>query len=246
MNNDLRAYINSRSLEIFEEVRGIREHLHMHPELSYEEFKTMAFVKQKLDEFGIPNQAGVGETGVVAYISNGNDDECIGLRADLDALPIHEQNDVSYCSTVPGKMHACGHDVHTSILLGVAKILNERKNELPKSVKLIFQPGEEKNPGGATLMIRDGVLHNPKVTSMFALHVFPELNTGELGMKGGMYMASCDEIHLTIKGKGGHAATPHQCVDPISIGASLIVQLQQLVSRKCDPKNSSSIVIWSF
>lgn len=236
MNSDLRAYINSRSLEIFEEVRGIREHLHMHPELSYEEFKTMAFVKQKLDEFGIPNQAGVGETGVVAYISNGNDEECIGLRADLDALPIHEQNDVSYCSTVPGKMHACGHDVHTSILLGTAKILNEQKNKLPKSVKLIFQPGEEKNPGGATLMIRDGALQNPKVSAMFALHVFPELSTGELGMKGGMYMASCDEIHLTIKGKGGHAATPHQCVDPISIGASIIVQLQQLVSRKCDPK----------
>lgn len=236
MNTDLRAYINSRSLEIFEEVKSIREHLHMHPELSYQEFETMAFVKKKLDEYGIKNEAGIGDTGVVAYISNGNDSECVGLRADLDALPIQEQNEVPYCSTIPGIMHACGHDVHTSILLGAAKILNEKKDELPSSVKLIFQPGEEKNPGGATLMIRDGVLSNPKVRALYALHVFPEMKSGELGMKEGMYMASCDEIHLTIKGKGGHAATPHQCIDPISIGASLIVQLQQLVSRKCDPK----------
>lgn len=236
MNPELTKFISDRAEQIFEEVRTIREYLHQHPELSYQEFQTMAFVSKKLEEYGIPYTAKVGDTGVVGYISNGNDTYCIALRADLDALPIQEANEVPYKSLHHGVMHACGHDVHTSVLLGAAKILNEIKSELPHSVKLIFQPGEEKNPGGATYMIRDGVLQNPQVRSMYALHVFPELNVGEFGYKEGMYMASCDEIHLTINGKGGHAATPHACIDPISIGAGLITELQQVVSRKCDPK----------
>jgi amidohydrolase len=133
-------------------------------------------------------------------------------------------------------MHACGHDVHTAILLGAAEIIHELRNELPAPVKLIFQPGEEKNPGGATLMLKDGVLENPAVSEMIALHVFPDMEVGKVGFKDGIYMASCDEIHLTINGKGGHGATPNQCIDPIMIGANIVTQLQQIVSRKCDPK----------
>lgn len=246
MNKELQNHIKQRASELFDEVKSIREYLHQHPELSYQEFETMKFVKSRLDEYGIKNTSGVGDTGVVGYISNGDDSYCIGLRADLDALPIFEQNEVSYRSQKDGIMHACGHDVHTSILLGAAKILNELKEQLPHSIKLIFQPGEEKNPGGATYMIRDGVLHNPQVRSMYALHVFPELDAGELGLKKGLYMASCDEIHLTINGVGGHAATPHKCIDPIVIGSGLILELQQVISRKCDPKIPSVLSFGHF
>ena len=157
------------------------------------------------------------------------------MRADLDALPIQEENDIACKSLVDGVMHACGHDVHTSVLLGTAEILYELRNDLPHPVKLIFQPGEEKNPGGATLMIRDGVLANPKVIKMFALHVFPDMNVGSVGFKEGLYMASCDEIHATIHGKGGHGATPHMCIDPIVIGAEIVTSLQQIVSRIAKP-----------
>jgi amidohydrolase len=157
------------------------------------------------------------------------------LRADLDALPIIEENSIEYVSQHEGIMHACGHDVHTSILLGVAEILFEMRNELPQPVKLIFQPGEEKNPGGASIMISEGVLENPKVEKIAALHVFPDMPVGNVGFKEGLYMASCDEIYITIHGKGGHGATPHQTIDPIFIGANLITSLQQIVSRKCNP-----------
>jgi amidohydrolase len=164
------------------------------------------------------------------------DMDCIGLRADLDALPIQEENEISFKSKVDGVMHACGHDVHTSILLGAAEIIFRNKEELPQPVKLIFQPGEEKNPGGATYMIRDGVLENPKIKEMYALHVFPDMETGKVGFREGLYMASCDEIYITIEGVGGHGATPHKCVDPILIGSRIITSLQEIVSRKCDPK----------
>jgi amidohydrolase len=238
MNTKLVNLIQGKAEELFEKVRSYREHLHRFPELSYEEFETMAFVSKVLTEHNIPHHTGVGKTGVVALIKSEKHSEvhCIGLRADLDALPIQEENEVSYRSQVDGKMHACGHDVHTSILLGTAIILESIKDQLPQAVKLIFQPGEEKNPGGATLMIKDGALELPRVTELYALHVFPDLETGKLGFKEGIYMASCDEIHLTILGKGGHGATPHECVDPITIGANIVLQLQQIVSRKCDPK----------
>ena len=238
MNTTLVNLIQGKAEELFEKVRSYREHLHRFPELSYEEFETMAFVSKVLTEHNIPHHTGVGKTGVVALIKSEkhSEEHCIGLRADLDALPIQEENEVSYRSQVDGKMHACGHDVHTSILLGTAIILESIKDQLPQAVKLIFQPGEEKNPGGATLMIKDGALELPRVTELYALHVFPDLETGKLGFKEGIYMASCDEIHLTILGKGGHGATPHECVDPITIGANIVLQLQQIVSRKCDPK----------
>lgn len=237
--NTIHELIRERSEAIFSKVKSYREHIHKHPELSYLEVETMNYVSSILTKLDIPHSTGVGKTGVVAIIRGKHHSDnmaCIGLRSDLDALPIQEENEIECKSVNQGIMHACGHDVHTSILLGTAEILNEIKDQLPHPVKLIFQPGEEKNPGGATLMIADGVLHNPEVKEMYALHVFPDMEVGNVGFKEGIYMASCDEIHLTIHGKGGHGATPHQCIDPIIIGANIVSQLQQIVSRKCDPK----------
>ncbi|MCR9172029.1 MAG: M20 family metallopeptidase [bacterium] len=239
MNSERKNNIKTIADHIYEKVRGYREHLHANPELSYQEHETMKFVSEQLTAIGVEHKTGVGETGVVGIIRGDHHDQnasCVALRADLDALPIAEANDVPYKSKVEGVMHACGHDVHTSVLLGAAEILQEIRNELPQPVKLIFQPGEEKNPGGATYMIRDGALENPKVDRIFALHVFPDMETGHVGFKEGLYMASCDEVHLTIIGKGGHGATPHRCIDPIFTGAEIITSLQQIVSRKCDPK----------
>ena len=239
MKTALHHLILEKSEAIFEKVIAYREHMHMHPELSYQEFKTMEYVSSILTKLGIEHQTGIGTTGIVGIIRadhHTTEMKCIGLRADLDALPIHEENDIACKSKNDGIMHACGHDVHTAILLGAAEIIHELRNELPAPVKLIFQPGEEKNPGGATLMLKDGVLENPPVSEMVALHVFPDMEVGKVGFKDGIYMASCDEIHLTINGKGGHGATPNQCIDPIMIGANIVTQLQQIVSRKCDPK----------
>lgn len=239
MKTALHHLIREKSEAIFEKVIAYREHMHMYPELSYQEFKTMEYVSSILTKLGIEHETGIGTTGIVGIIrADHHTDEmkCIGLRADLDALPIHEENDIACKSQNDGIMHACGHDVHTAILLGAAEIIHELRNELPAPVKLVFQPGEEKNPGGATLMLKDGVLENPAVSEMIALHVFPDMEVGKVGFKDGIYMASCDEIHLTINGKGGHGATPNQCIDPIMIGANIVTQLQQIVSRKCDPK----------
>ncbi|MBL1279722.1 MAG: amidohydrolase [Fluviicola sp.] len=239
MNREIENIIRQKSEELFAKVKGIREHIHAHPELSYEEFETMNYVSQQLTAIGIEHSTQVGKTGLVATIrgeQHSKQDEAIALRADLDALPIQEENEVAYKSAKDGIMHACGHDVHTSVLLGAAEILHELRNELPCPVKLVFQPGEEKNPGGATYMIADGVLENPKVKKMFALHVFPDMEVGKVGFKEGIYMASCDEIYITINGKGGHGATPHQCIDPIVIGANIVTTMQQIVTRKCDPK----------
>ena len=238
MNPKLIEIIKAQSEEIFDKVKGYREHIHANPELSYQEHHTMAYVSSVLQALKIDHHTEVGKTGIVGIIKadhHTDTDECIGLRADLDALPIQEENNVAYKSKVDGVMHACGHDVHTSILLGAAEIINNNRNELPQPVKLIFQPGEEKNPGGATYMIADGVLENPKVKEMVALHVFPDMEVGQVGFKDGLYMASCDEIYVTINGKGGHGATPHRCIDPILIGANIVTTMQEIVSRKCDP-----------
>ena len=183
MNPEIFSAISRKAADLYLKIKGYREHLHQHPELSYQEFETMAFVSERLTELGIPHDTKVGGTGVVGIIRNDlhpKDATCVALRADLDALPIQEENEVAYCSKRPGIMHACGHDFHTATLLGVAEILMSIKDELPQPVKLIFQPGEEKNPGGATLIIADGALENPKVSHLFALHVFPDLMVGEL------------------------------------------------------------------
>jgi amidohydrolase len=233
------ASISESSKHVFDKVKSYREYLHKNPELSYQEYNTMHYIADQLSLIGIPHEIAVAETGIVGIIRgdhHSNDMPCVGLRADIDALPIQEENEVPYKSQNAGIMHACGHDVHSSILLGAAEILWNNRNELPQPVKLIFQPGEEKNPGGASLMIAAGCLENPKVERMYALHVFPDLEVGKVGFKEGLYMASCDEIYITIHGKGGHGATPHQAIDTILIGSEIVTSLQTIVSRQCDPK----------
>jgi len=224
---------------------SIRHHLHAHPELSYQEFETSRFVQEKLTEIGIPFQV-MAETGVVGLIKGKNPAKrLIALRADMDALPIREENDIPYKSQKDGIMHACGHDVHTSILLGASRILQELKEEWEGTVKLIFQPGEEKNPGGASLLIKEGVLKDPTPQAIFGLHVHPGLEVGKLSFRGGMVMASADEIYITIKGKGGHAAAPHLTVDTILVASYLIVALQQIISRNRNPLSPSVLSITS-
>ena len=225
---------------------SIRHHLHENPELSYKEFETSAFVQQKLKEWGIPFEV-KATTGAVGLIKGKNfGKQVTALRADMDALPITEENNVDYKSKNTGVMHACGHDVHTTCLLGAAKILNELKDEWEGTVKLIFQPGEEKNPGGASLLIAEGVLENPKPEKIFALHVHPGLEVGKLSFRNGMVMASADELYISIKSKGGHAAAPQYTADTILIASQLVVSLQQIVSRNNSPFNPSVLSITSF
>ncbi len=225
---------------------SIRHHLHANPELSFKEFETSSFVQQKLRGWGIPFEV-KATTGVVGLIKGKNPgNRVIALRADMDALPITEENDVTYRSVNKGVMHACGHDVHTTCLLGAARILNELKGEWEGTIKLIFQPGEEKNPGGASLMIKEGVLKDPVPSGIFALHVHPGIETGLLSFRGGMIMASADEIYITVKSKGGHAAAPQITADTILIASQLVVSLQQIISRNNNPFNPSVLSITSF
>ena len=213
-----------------------RRHLHAHPELSFQEFETSAFIKSALDKLGIQYQS-MAENGVVALIKGAQPSEnVVALRADFDALPIFEANEVPYKSLNVGVMHACGHDVHTSSLLGTATILMELQEEFAGTVKLIFQPAEEKLPGGANLMIKEGVLENPTPQAVIGQHVMPLIETGKVGFRSGKYMASTDELYVTIRGKGGHAAQPSQNIDPVLITSHIIVALQQIVSRSADPK----------
>ena len=224
----------------------IRHHLHAHPELSFREFETSAFIQKKLQSWGIEFTV-MATTGVVGIIKGKHaDTKVIALRADMDALPISELNDVEYCSLNDGVMHACGHDVHTTCLLGAAKILNELKDEWAGTVKLIFQPGEEKNPGGASILIKEGVLKAPAPQAIYALHVNPSLPVGKLSFRSGMVMASADEIYITITGKGGHAAAPHLAADTILTASQLVVNLQQIVSRMNNSFNPTVLSITSI
>lgn len=235
--SDLVKRVKRLSLDILEDTVSTRRHLHANPELSFEEFETCKYVKSKLLDLGLEIEEGLAKTGLVAYIKGKNPDKkVVALRGDMDALPIFEQNDIDYKSKNEGVMHACGHDVHTSSLLGCAKILNELKDEFEGTVKLIFQPGEERLPGGASLMIKDGVLENPRPANIVGQHVMPFIDAGKVGFRSGMYMASADELFMTVKGKGGHAAMPEHFVDPITIVSTIIVALQQIVSRCASPK----------
>jgi len=235
--NDLKNRIIELSKLHHQEVISWRRHIHANPELSMQEYQTSAYVASRLDEFGIAYEKGIAKTGIVALIKGKNPEKkTIALRADMDALPILEANDIDYKSKNEGVMHACGHDVHTSSLLGTAKILSELKDEFEGTVKLFFQPSEERYPGGAIQMIKAGAMENPRPAHVFGQHVYPELEAGKVGFRSGQYMASTDEIFLTVKGKGGHAAQPSRNIDPILIASHIIVALQQIVSRFNSPE----------
>ncbi|MFM7288906.1 MAG: M20 family metallopeptidase, partial [Bacteroidota bacterium] len=212
-----------------------RRHLHQHPELSFEERETSQFVIRRLQDLDIPYREGVGGYGVLAQIAGVGPGPTVALRADMDALPIQEANRVPYASKVPGVMHACGHDVHTASLLGAAALLRSRAGDFRGNVRLLFQPAEERLPGGASLMIRDGALQDPVPVSIYGQHVMPLLDSGKVGFRSGQYMASADEIRLTIRGKGGHAAMPHLNTDSVLIASHVVVALQQVVSRRANP-----------
>jgi amidohydrolase len=234
----IKQQIQELAKNIFNDVVANRRHLHSHPELSFHEVETSAFVAGKLDELGI-EYIKMADTGLVGLIKGDKPStNVVALRADMDALPITEANDVPYKSQNTGIMHACGHDVHTSSLLGVAKILTSLKSEFAGTVKLIFQPAEEKLPGGASIMIKEGVLENPKPQAVIGQHVMPLIDAGKVGFRSGQYMASTDELYVTVTGKGGHAAQPQQNVDPVIITAHILTALQQIVSRFSDPKTS--------
>jgi len=218
------------------DVIHIRRHLHAHPELSFEEVQTGHYIAAQLATYGIPHTHGIAQNGVVATIQGKNPKKkTIALRADFDALPIQEANQVPYKSLNNGIMHACGHDAHTASLLGAARILYTLRDHFEGTIRCIFQPGEEKLPGGASLMIKEGVLEQPRPAAIFGQHVYPPLRAGMAGFRAGIYMASCDELYVTVKGRGGHGAAPQECVDSILITAHLITALQQIVSRFCDP-----------
>ncbi|MEO7175221.1 MAG: amidohydrolase [Saprospiraceae bacterium] len=242
----MKARIKALADQHLAEITDIRRHLHMHPELSFEEIETGAYIAKTLERFGIPHKTGVAGHGVVGYIETGRLGRTIALRADIDALPIQEINKVDYISQNPGVMHACGHDVHSSSLLGTALILDAIKAEMSGRVILLWQPAEEKIPGGAIKVIEEGWLDDAEI--VLGQHVHPPLHTGRLGLRAGPYMASADEIYVTVKGKGGHGALPQDCIDPIVVTAHLITALQQIVSRYADPTVPSVLTfgkIWS-
>ncbi len=241
--NTLAARIKEKASFFFQKTKYIREHIHAHPELSFQEYETSAFICSILNEAGIPYTSGYVKTGIVGLIEGRNPEtKVIALRADMDALPIEEKNNVPYCSKNKGIMHACGHDVHTACLLGAALILNELKGEFSGTVKLIFQPGEEVLPGGASLMIKEQVLTAPDVQFMFGQHVFPSMEAGKVGFKEGMYMASTDEIYITIIGKGGHAAMPADYINPLLVCAEVLSELHTFfMIRKHTGENGQEI-----
>jgi amidohydrolase len=232
---ELQNQIKQIASAIFSDIIDIRRHIHAHPELSFEEFETSAYICQVLDQWGISYKKGIAGTGIVAVLEGKDSGRTIAFRADMDALPVTEMNQVSYKSINNGKMHACGHDVHTSSLLGAIRILRDLKESWNGRIKFIFQPGEEKIPGGASLMIKENALAPEEPEIIIAQHVFPDMEAGNVGFRSGQYMASSDEIYITVKGKGGHAALPDKLVDPVLISAHLIISLQQIVSRHAKP-----------
>lgn len=237
LSEKIRTTANALSSQLI----AIRHHLHANPELSFEEYQTAAYIRQELRSYGIEQVESVAGTGTVAllYGKKTISDKCIALRADIDALPIKEENKVSYCSQNEGVMHACGHDVHTTCLLGAARILKTLENEWSGCIKLIFQQGEEKDPGGASLLVEAGVLENPRPSAIFGLHCDPDMSVGQVGFCAGAAMAACDEVYIDVYGRGGHAARPQQCIDTVLLAAQVITALQQVVSRRANPLSPS-------
>lgn len=238
--------IKSLASENTELVRTIREHLHRHPELSFNEVQTAQYITNMLEKWKIPYKNNIGGNGIVAWIHGSSSGKNIALRADMDALPIEEKNDIPYCSANKGVMHACGHDLHTASLLGSLYVLNQIKEEISGTVWAIFQPAEEKLPGGAQAMLNDRFFSDKVFDAVIAQHVFPDLPAETIGVKGGKYMASTDEIYITLKGKGGHAATPHQINDTVLIASLIIVSLQQIISRYALPTIPSVLSFGKF
>lgn len=227
----------------------IRRTLHANPELAFEEYETSALVERTLAELNIEARTGVAKTGVVGLLRGGKangDSKCVALRGDMDALPIQEETGLPFASRNPGKMHACGHDSHTTMTLGAAMILSELRDELPGAVKFILQPSEEKLPGGASVMIADGALDDPKVDAIFGQHVAPMVPAGACGFIPGNMFASADEIYITIRGRGGHAASPHLTIDPIVAASEVVIALQKIVSRMIDPFRPGVLTIGSI
>ena len=234
--------IQDLSKEFLPKIIDIRRNLHSNPELSFQEFETSKYIKSILADWGIPFQEHIANTGIVVVLKGKNPEKsCTALRADFDALPIQEENEVEYCSKNNGVMHACGHDAHTASLLGALKILHTLKSELEGSIKFIFQPAEERLPGGAKQMISEGVLENPKVDNMLGQHVFPDLEVGKVGFKAGMYMASTDELYITILGKGGHAALPEETKNPIIVASTMLTTLYDYFDNENDGPSVFSI-----
>ena len=229
--------------EILPGVIADRRHFHENPELAFEEFETAKFVAERLTQLGLEDiKTGVGGTGVTGLIKGKRGDgKVIMMRADMDALPIHEENDVEYRSKVDGKMHACGHDAHTAMLLGVARILMDRRDDFKGTVKVLFQPAEEVPPGGAIAMIRDGALENPHVDACLGLHVAADMPAGQIGVRPGPDSAGSDRFRAIIQGKGGHAARPQAAVDPVVVAAQIVLALQTLVSRETDPMEAAVV-----
>ena len=222
------------------EMVSIRRHLHQHPELSFQEFETSKFIQQKLKSYGIPFTTGHVKTGIIATIEGkAGKGKTVLLRGDMDALPIQEANEVPYKSQNNGCMHACGHDVHSTCVLGAAKILHDLRDHLYGTVKIMFQPGEEVLPGGASLMIKEGVLENPKVDKAIALHVHPSMPCGSVGFRQGMYMASTDELYITVQGKGGHAAMPQNYTNPLLIAANILLEIEHTFMAPGALKNTA-------
>ena len=233
--------IASQSKEIHQWIVEKRRTIHRHPELMYEEFETSKLVQNTLKELKIPYKKDIAITGVVGTIGNGKG-PCIALRADMDALPIHEETDIDFKSEIDGKMHACGHDCHTAMLLGAARVLKENEHKINGTIKLIFQPAEEGGAGGK-MMREQGVLLDPKVQQIFALHVAGTIPVGTLASKEGTLLAATSSIKILVKGKGGHAAAPHHTNDPVVTGSKIVVELQTLVSRELNPLEPGVISI---
>lgn len=234
---NIKKLIAEYSSEISPKAIEFRRHFHKYPELSEMEFETSKFISNILTKWGIEHKAGIAGTGIKALIKGEKGEgKTIALRADMDALPITENSGVDFSSVNGGVMHACGHDIHMANLLGTVYVLNKLKSEFSGNLVIIFQPSEEKFPGGAIRMINEGVLENPKVDAIFGMHVMPEMPTGTVGFRKGIYMASTDEIYISIIGKGGHAANPHQNIDPVATAAQLLIALQQISSRMAPPQ----------
>lgn len=243
MSKELMSKILAVSKSIQSDLVAIRQHLHQHPELSFEEFQTSEFLKNQLKNAGISFVDGWVKTGILATVDGFESGKTVALRGDMDALPIQEENQVSYASVNSNVMHACGHDVHSACLIGAGLILQRLKDYFKGTVQLVFQPGEEKLPGGAKLMLEAGLFEKQAPEAMFALHVFPQLPAGHLGFRSGMYMASTDELYFTVRGKGGHAAMPHQVKDPVLAASAFVVELQQIASRLAPPTTPTVLSI---